>query len=228
MKRCSGRRSYRLRGRVPLRGWIALTVAIGLLAGCSGQGSSKESEAAGHPAESTAKVGAEKGVAQVAPESSATASAESQQQPQSGATPVRPNRPPVARFEVRPLTGYAAMTDFAFDASFSTDDTNISGEMSSRWDYDGDGTWDTPFTRAARMSHVFPDPGTYHPRVEARDTGGLTSTADAVEVVVKNNCPAPDFALVDTNPNSATFGKTYQLSDYRGRRVVLWLAAPSH
>jgi len=46
-------------------------------------------------------------------------------------------------------------------------------------------------------------------------------------ITVFGNCPTPDFAMVDGNPNSPTFGQSQRFWDYHGRRVVLWLASPS-
>ncbi|MBD3236524.1 MAG: hypothetical protein GF330_07460 [Candidatus Eisenbacteria bacterium] len=140
---------------------------------------------------------------------------------------IRSNKPPRARFEVLPPKGYAGMSRFRFDGSFASDDFNLAGEMFKRWDFDGDGEWDTPFSRATRVSHVYAEPGSYRPRLEVRDTAGATDSTRGSTVEVLESCPAPDFALVDENPNSATFGEIYRLSDYRGRRVVLWLASPS-
>jgi hypothetical protein len=78
------------------------------------------------------------------------------------------------------------------------------------------------------MSHAYEKTGVYRPRLEVRDGGGLTSAVTGSEVTVRENCPGPDFALADMNPNSTTFGKEYRLSELRGRRVVLWLASPTH
>lgn len=189
-----------------------MTLWLLLGGGCGGEGAEQSAEDASAPATVNAAA------AQVTPEGESAESATDR---------VRTNQAPTARFEVLPPQGYAGMTRFRLDASFSSDDFNLAGEMFKRWDFEGDGEWDTRFSRATRIGYTYSEAGVFRPRLEIRDTGGKTDSTCGSAVTVLENCPAPDFALIDENPNSATHGRICRLSDYRGRRVVLWLASPS-
>ncbi len=140
---------------------------------------------------------------------------------------VSENEGPRASFTVRPLQGWADLTYFRFDASLSSDDWDLSGQLEKRWDFDGDGTWDSEITGRGRVSHRYGEPGTYRPRLWVRDTGGLVDSITGDPIVVNPACPPPDFAMVDHNPHSPTKGQTLRLSEQRGHPVLLWFTAPS-
>ena len=137
------------------------------------------------------------------------------------------NRAPEARFESRPQEGWAGLTTYTFDAAFSVDDRDLSGQLSKRFDFDGDGTWDIRATRRTRVYHTFKEPGTYRPRLIVQDTDGLRDSIIGEPIVVKKQCPPPDFALADINSNSPTFGETFRLAEQKGKRVLVWYATPS-
>ena len=42
-----------------------------------------------------------------------------------------------------------------------------------RWDFDGDGVWDTGFSTIKTRAHQFPDTGLIPVVLEVRDTSGL-------------------------------------------------------
>jgi len=137
------------------------------------------------------------------------------------------NRPPAARFEVFPLTGYAGLTTLRFNANLSKDDQTDNPNLLKRWDYDGDGTWDSGAVRASRNRYMYDRAGIFRPRLLVEDTGGLRDSFVGPEVEIKDPCPAPDFELTDLNPQSRSYGKKYSLEDLRGHRVVVWFGAPS-
>jgi len=139
----------------------------------------------------------------------------------------RNNQPPNAGYHVSPPEGWAGITMLHFDAAFSDDDWDATHHLQKRWDYDGDGTWDTPFTRPARVGHTFDVPGEYRPRLQVKDTGGLMDSVVGDPIIIHPPCPPPDFALCDVNPNSPTVGETCRLSEQRGHRVILWFSSPS-
>jgi PKD repeat protein len=139
----------------------------------------------------------------------------------------RTNRPPKARFEVNPLTGLSQLTGVDFDASFSSDDYNLSSELQHRWDFDGDGKWDTGFTVSERTTYVYPSPGRFRPRLLVVDAAGLADSTVGTEIVIQPPCPAPDFALRDVNPNSHGYGKVVRLSELKGKPVLAWFVAPT-
>ncbi len=137
------------------------------------------------------------------------------------------NQPPRARIEVLPPGGWVGLTTFTFDASLSSDAIDRSAQLRKRWDFDGDGTWDIPFTSRPRIEHAFKETGTFRPRLEVVDRGGALDSVVGDPIEIRPLCPPPDFALADANANSITFGKTFSLEEQRGRRVLVWYASPS-
>jgi hypothetical protein len=63
-----------------------------------------------------------------------------------------------------------------FDTSNSWDLCDNIDELLVRFDFEGDGVWDTDFQTDKIEYHIFPEPGIYHPVIELKDTGGLVST----------------------------------------------------
>ncbi len=97
-------------------------------------------------------------------------------------------RLPVAAFVVSPLEGNTS-TVFVFDASASYDLEDPAGALLVRWDLNGDGVWDTPWTTVRTVSARFPTPGDYSVRLEVLDLTGLMS--DRVQVVHVAALPPP-------------------------------------
>jgi PKD repeat protein len=159
-----------------------------------------------------------------AAEPAPTRAAESKPAPDSSP---RPGRPPRARFEAYPLEGLARLTAITFDASFSTDDRDLSSELLHQWDFDGNGTWDTGPTRADRTTFTYESAGRFRPRLRVIDSGGLADSLVGAEIAVRLPCPSPDFALTDVNPGSRSYGRTIRLSELRGHPVVAWFVAPT-
>src|SRR2546425_12492118 len=93
------------------------------------------------------------------------------------------NWPPGPSFTVSPSSGLAP-TVFKVDASSSWDREDPTSLLKVRWDWDGDGTWDTPWSLNKTADHQYPTPGTYTIRLEAMDTGGLTGEMTAKVTVV--------------------------------------------
>lgn len=96
-------------------------------------------------------------------------------------------RLPIASFVVLPPQGNTT-TVFTFDASSSYDLQDAAGTLLVRWDWEGDGFWDTQWTTNRTATHRFPAPGTYSVRLEVLDLSGLKS--DKVETVTVES-PAP-------------------------------------
>lgn len=100
------------------------------------------------------------------------------------------NTVPTATFTVDPLSGNTGAT-FSFDASDSSDSETSSASIEARWDWDGDGLWDTSWSTDKTATHVFLLPGWYNVALEVRDANGLSSTATlGVEVTGE---PIPEF-----------------------------------
>ncbi len=92
------------------------------------------------------------------------------------------NAAPTAVFTVTPASGTTA-TNFVFNATASWDPETVSEALQVRWDWDGDGTYDTAFTTVKTASHRFTTAGSYRVTVQVRDSYGATGTASRTVVV---------------------------------------------
>ena len=102
---------------------------------------------------------------------------------------------PIAHFTVRPESG--RVTDyFVFDASGCYDSQDDINQLKVRWDYNGDGIWDTQFSNYKAEGHFYPDPGNYVAKLEVKDTEGLTgSTTRLIKVSPANIKPTAVFTV---------------------------------
>jgi len=80
---------------------------------------------------------------------------------------------PTARFTFAPPSP-KVNNSVAFDASSSTDG-DPSATLQARWDWEGDGVWDTPWSSTLTIEHVFTTAGAYLVKLEVLDSHGLTS-----------------------------------------------------
>jgi len=107
--------------------------------------------------------------------------------------------------KVEPLVDHF-LTRFWFDARMTRDDEDSSGTLRIRWDYDGDGFWDTPWDTTMVSSFVFNKEGEYEPKIEVTDPTGLKAKASA-RITVTNIDPdiVADFIWT---PTDATYVDT--------------------
>ncbi len=92
------------------------------------------------------------------------------------------NEPPFAAFGVAPITGVAGTT-FTMDASTSWDLEDLTPALQVRWDFQDDGTWDTPWSTAKVVQQTYSMAGLYWVRLEVQDSSGLTNEATLPVVV---------------------------------------------
>ena len=83
------------------------------------------------------------------------------------------NTPPTALFTVSPSSGTTS-TNFAFDASGSTDNEDPTSNLQVRWDFDGNDSWDTGWDTDKTENHQYGSEATYTAKLEVKDTEGLT------------------------------------------------------
>jgi uncharacterized protein (TIGR02145 family) len=92
------------------------------------------------------------------------------------------NSAPNALFTCVPPEGNIN-TLFDLDATASVDPDGLKYLLQFRWDYNGDGTWDTPFGNWEIFSCRFPVPGSYTIRLEVKDNlDAVTSASITVHV----------------------------------------------
>lgn len=104
-----------------------------------------------------------------------------------------PSHVPVARFEVLPASGDAT-TSFTFDASATTDPLDPTGTLMFRWDFDGDGIWDTDWSHDMTATHQYSSPGEYDAFLEVKDPSGYTNKTQ-VHITVQDTA-IPEFNSV--------------------------------
>lgn len=88
---------------------------------------------------------------------------------------VGPNTPPTAALSASPLEGVAPL-QISLDASGSQDPDG--GALEYRFDFEGDGTFDTEWVQTPTMQGWLQNSGSLTSRVEVRDIGGLTAQAE--------------------------------------------------
>lgn len=86
------------------------------------------------------------------------------------------NTPPSAAFTVEPTSGTTS-TNFAFDASGSSDLEDPTSALMVRWDWENDGIFDTTWSTSKFATHQFGTIGLHTVRLIVRDTGGLIGQA---------------------------------------------------
>ena len=111
---------------------------------------------------------------------------------------------PTASFTLTPSSGTTS-TIFNVDASGSSDPEDASAELTVRWDWENDGTWDTAYSTTKTASHNYPSPATYTMKLEVKDTSGLTDATTRSVNVTSN-------VAVTLDPQTLTIaaGKTKQ------------------
>ncbi len=85
------------------------------------------------------------------------------------------NTAPTASFTVNPPSRDTT-TVFQFDASGSSDHEDAMAALQVRWDWEGDGTYDTSWSTIKTASHTYTTVGAYTVRLQVRDSGNLTGT----------------------------------------------------
>lgn len=88
-------------------------------------------------------------------------------------TPTKPGTPPKASFTVSPDSG-DIFTTFYVDASTSSDAEDDTSELQVRWDWQGNGIWDTEYTTAKADSHKYGTGGVHNITLQVKDSDGWT------------------------------------------------------
>src|SRR5438876_3200755 len=113
-----------------------------------------------------------------------------------------PNAPPTADFVWTPTSGDTS-TVFTFTAQVS-DDRDPPSAIQVRWDWTGDGTWDTGWFTTKTATQSYSSTGNKTVVVQAIDSGGLTATQSHVVQATATPPPPPPQnpapTLADTRP----------------------------
>lgn len=68
------------------------------------------------------------------------------------------DKPPIANFTVTPDTGTVNETMFTFNADESYEEENPTASLYHKWDFDGDGIWDTELSKNTIATHTYSNP----------------------------------------------------------------------
>jgi len=111
---------------------------------------------------------------------------------------------PVAIFEIVPGTGPFTET-FTFNAHKSQNPSGPDEDLQNRWDFDGDGIFDTEFSLNKSIEHIYAEPDNYQVTLEVVDTEGWTAFSQQTLVVYADSVPPtasfyilPDSSSVNT------------------------------
>jgi uncharacterized protein (TIGR02145 family) len=117
-----------------------------------------------------------------------------------------------ARFTVSPSSGTTS-TNFAFDASGSTDTEDPTSDLQVRWDFDGNGSWDTGWDYDKTVNHQYGNEGTYTVKMEVKDTEGLTdNTTKQINVSGGSNTPPTALFTVSTSSGTTSTNFAFDAS----------------
>jgi uncharacterized protein (TIGR02145 family) len=122
------------------------------------------------------------------------------------------NSPPLADIVVFPKIADTS-SYIRFDGSSSHDLETSVELLQFRWDFNGDGVWETEYRRDPVAIWQYEKTGTYEAICEARDEGGLTSK-DSLQVIIRLNFVRSSF----TDPRDGTSYKTVLIDG------TLWMA----
>lgn len=90
--------------------------------------------------------------------------------------------PPQAILIVTPDSAHV-LTEFTFDGSLTHDDEDSLETLLFRWDFNGDGNWDTEFQENPVSKHQYQLQGFFSAVVEVKDTMGLIGRQEAPVIV---------------------------------------------
>ena len=93
---------------------------------------------------------------------------------------------PTAQFDISPESGDEE-TVFNFDASSSYDDEDNFENLFFRWDFEGDGAWETEFGKEYIKNYQYDSAGNYNPVLEVKDSRGLVGRLSQGLIVEASN-----------------------------------------
>lgn len=106
------------------------------------------------------------------------------------------DKQPVAAFSVDPSTG-PFTTVFNFDATDTYNDGQTSDNLKIRWDWDGDGIYDTEYSSSKLRNHQYEDAGNFNVVMEVMNSVGWTDTEIyPVNVYADSVAPIADLKVI--------------------------------
>lgn len=107
------------------------------------------------------------------------------------------NTPPIAKFSIEPTIG-STSTFFEFDGSGSFDYEEPAINIQARWDFDGNGIWDTEWDNDKKENYSYNYEGEFEVKLKVKDTDGLfDSTYQSLKII--NGVPCPGTPTITDN-----------------------------
>jgi len=136
------------------------------------------------------------------------------------------NISPEAKFTVRNSTNFSAggetgvlLDEFYFSAGGCKDTDGSVAKIQTRWDFDGDGVFDTTFSTQKIAKHKFTKTGWFTPKLEIIDEkGGLASIESKIQIVA-NTPPTANLKIsppIGTRKTVFQFDATGSFDDQTG------------
>jgi uncharacterized protein (TIGR02145 family) len=115
-----------------------------------------------------------------------------------GCQPDEPAPTPLIQAKVSPGSGNTTNI-FTIDLRQSESRIGRGTKVFTRWDWNADGIWDTPFTRKLVYEHRFYSPGNWKPIIEMTNLDGSSDTLSlSIPVVRGYSAPKPLFKVTPT------------------------------
>mgnify|MGYP002725699072 CR=1 FL=1 len=112
------------------------------------------------------------------------------------------NLPPVAELTTNVSSGEVPLL-VLLDGSSSYDPDSSSEPLMFRWDFDGDGLWDTSYSTVAKTTFTFTYEGEFFSRLEVKDSSGLTDDTSLTQpIIVVDELVYAEPLLADINVDS--------------------------
>jgi len=107
-----------------------------------------------------------------------------------------------------------------FNTFYSTDNQYEKGTLSYRFDFDGDGHFDTNFKNQVDWFHLYNEPGNYFVIMEARDPEGLISKTGIKISINRNNPPVAVLNVKRLLHNNYLLDASGSFDDYSSLRKL--------
>lgn len=133
--------------------------------------------------------------------------------------------PPSPQFTITPDTVYKD-DEVIFDPAKSFDKESAYESLKYRWDFDGDGTFDSEFGKYARVKYQFKKSGLFKPKLEVLD-GNNRKSVISKDVLVRVRCTAEMVSVIDTNGHAFCIDR-YEWPNSAGvmpKTAVSWVEA---
>ncbi|NLE00903.1 MAG: SUMF1/EgtB/PvdO family nonheme iron enzyme [Fibrobacter sp.] len=108
----------------------------------------------------------------------------------------RIDMPPTPHFEAFPDTAFYG-SEIILDATSSIDKETTADKLRFKWDFDGDGVFDTDTGDYRKVSHIFEKPGSYHTKVMVIDENKRSAVFSKV-IMIKDRCPDEMISVIDS------------------------------